>query len=123
MLVEPPARGIRIGGVTIAPGEARAIEIALGGGAPPKAESNGAPDAGGAGAGAAAGEGRAKRARAGVPAWAAVGQKAGPRVTVVAATRGFEATAALAASALVDEIDPAVIAGSVVVVPVLRAGG
>ena len=45
MLVEPPARGIRIGGVTIAPGEARAIEIVIGDAAS-KGESDAAPDGG-----------------------------------------------------------------------------
>jgi hypothetical protein len=29
MLVEPPARGVRVGGVTVAPGEAREVAIAL----------------------------------------------------------------------------------------------
>jgi predicted deacylase len=101
MLVELPARGVRVGGVTVAPGEARAVTIAL-----------------------------APRIRAGkpsllvsVPAWVVVGQKPGPRVSVVAAVRGVEATAARAAAKLAASLDPAALAGSVVVVPVLRARG
>ena len=73
MAVELPARGIRVGGVTVGPGEARAVSIPLarrGGEAPP--------------------------ARA-VPAWVAVGGRPGPRVSVVAALRGTEASAARAA--------------------------
>ncbi|HVR62362.1 MAG TPA: RimK/LysX family protein [Polyangia bacterium] len=123
MLVEPPARGIRVGGITIAPGESRAVRIALGSGVAKAAAGDGAGTADAGAAARAEAKARARGERRDVPAWGAVGQKAGPRVSVVAATRGFEATAALAASALVDEIDPAVIAGSVVVVPVLRAGG
>ncbi|HXI55471.1 MAG TPA: RimK/LysX family protein [Polyangia bacterium] len=103
MLVEPPARGVRIGGLTIAPGESRAASIALGVGPAPKPG--------------------VKVTDRAVPVWAAVGLKAGPRVSVVAAMRGFEAAAAMAASALVGGIDPAAMAGSVVVVPVLRPGG
>ncbi|HVZ75240.1 MAG TPA: hypothetical protein VHJ20_22840, partial [Polyangia bacterium] len=90
-----PARGVRIGGVTVAPGEARAVAIALG-------------------------EVSAKRA---VPAWVVVGTKPGPRVSVVAAARGTESAAAAAARALARTLDPEALAGSVVVVPVLRPGG
>ena len=100
MLAETPARGIRVGGVNVAPGEARALTIALS---------------------ARAAEGKA--ARVAVPAWVAVGPKAGPRVTVVAALHGFEAIAARAATALLQGIDPAAIAGSLVIVPVMRPGG
>jgi predicted deacylase len=99
MAVELPARGIRVGGVTIAPGEARAVAIPLAG---------------------QAGDGT--RARA-VPAWVAVGARPGPRVTVVAASLGIEAVAARAAAHLAGRLDPDGLAGSVVVVPVLRAGG
>ncbi|HEY2899021.1 MAG TPA: succinylglutamate desuccinylase/aspartoacylase family protein, partial [Polyangia bacterium] len=124
MQVEPPARGIRIGGITIAPGESRAIHIVLGAGGapasrPPEPSAASATDGASADAKAAAAQAR----RRDVPAWAAVGQKAGPRVSVVAAARGFEAAAALAASALVGAIDPVAMAGSLVVVPVLRPGG
>jgi predicted deacylase len=100
MAVELPARGVRVGGVSVAPGEARAVRIPL------------APTARGAGA--------AERA---VPAWVIVGSKPGPRISVVAAVRGFEATAARAATRLAASLDPGALAGSVVVVPVLRAGG
>jgi predicted deacylase len=100
MLAEPPARSIRVGGLNIAPGEARVLSI-------PLSVRASAP----------------KAARVAVPAWVAVGPKAGPRVSVVAAMRGFEAVAALAASELRAGLDPAAMAGSLVVVPVLRPGG
>src|SRR6476661_3195523 len=93
MLVEPPARGVRVGGVTVAPGEARAV------GAPPAPPT---PS---------------------IPAWVVVGLKPGPRVSVVGALRGFETTAALAAARLAAGLDPAALMGSVVIVPVLRPAG
>jgi predicted deacylase len=104
MAVELPARGVRVGGVSVAPGEARAVRILL---APPARAR-------------AAGAGAAERA---VPAWVIVGNKPGPRISVVAAVRGVEATAARAATRLAASLDPGALAGSVVVVPVLRAGG
>ncbi len=64
--------------------------------------------------------GAAERA---VPAWVIVGSKPGPRISVVAAVGGVEATAARAATRLAASLDPGALAGSVVVVPVLRAGG
>ena len=100
MLVELPARGVRVGGVTVAPGEARAVAIAL------------APRPRGG-----------KQVLPSIPAWVVVGQKPGPRVSVVAAVRGVEATAARAAAKLAANLDPAALTGSVVVVPVLRARG
>jgi predicted deacylase len=99
-----PARGVRVGGVTITPGTARAVEIPL---APRDSEDAGA----------------AKRPSRAMPAWVAVGAKPGPRVTVVAAARGTESAATAAARALAHALDPATMAGSVVVVPVLRPGG
>jgi len=101
MLVEPPARGVRVGGVTVAPGEARAVEIPLA---------------------ARPATARASTARS-IPAWVVVGLKPGPRVSVVGAQRGFETTAALAAARLAAGLDPAALMGSVVVVPVLRLAG
>ena len=100
MLVELPARGVRVGGVTVAPGEARAVTIAL----VPRTRAG-------------------KQALPSIPAWVVVGQKPGPRVSVVAAVRGVEATAARAAAKLAASLDPAALTGSVVVVPVLRARG
>jgi predicted deacylase len=101
VLAELPARGVRIGGVTVAPGEARAVAIAL---SPlPRA--------------AAAGADRA------VPAWVVVGARPGPRVSVVAAVSGVETTAARAATRLAAGLAPEALAGSVVVVPVLRPRG
>jgi predicted deacylase len=100
MLVELPARGVRVGGVTVAPGEARAVAIALA----PRLRAG-------------------KQALPSIPAWVVVGQKPGPRVGVVAAVRGVEATAARAASKLAASLDPAALSGSVVVVPVLRTSG
>jgi predicted deacylase len=104
MSITLPARGVRVGGVTTAPGAARAVTI-------PLAPRAGRDEADGAGA-----------ARA-LPAWVAVGAKAGPRVTIVAATRGTESAATAAARALAHALDPAAMSGSVVVVPVLRPGG
>ncbi len=100
MLAEAPARAIRVGGVNVAPGEARTLLIAL-----------------------AARASAEKTAAVSVPVWAAVGPKPGPRVSVVAALHGFEATAARAASELIRSIDPAGMSGSLLIVPVLRAGG
>jgi predicted deacylase len=109
MLVEPPARGVRVGGVTVAPGEARAVSIPL-----------------------SVRQRRAKRAGAAtapppatpsIPAWVVVGLKPGPRVSVVGALRGYETTAALAAARLAAGLDPAALMGSVVIVPVLRPDG
>ena len=99
MAVELPARGVRVGGLTVGPGESRAVAIPLAG---------------------PAGGGVPSRA---VPAWVVVGARPGPRVSVVAAPRGTEAVAARAASRLAARLDPSALAGSVVVVPVLRAGG
>jgi predicted deacylase len=104
MLSELPARGIRVGGVTVAPGQARAVAIALS--APPRPA-----------AGAAAPVDRA------VPAWVVVGLKPGPRVSVVAAVGGVETTAARAATRLAASLVPEELAGSVVIVPVLRPAG
>jgi predicted deacylase len=102
-------RGVRIGGVTVAPGEARAVAISL---APRAARAGRATSSG-----ASSGDARA------VPAWVAVGSTGGPRVTVVAAARGTEGDAAAAARAVALALDPATMVGSVVVVPVLRPGG
>jgi predicted deacylase len=99
----PPARRIRIGGLTLAPGESRAVALPL---APRAARSDPA----------------AAAARA-VPAWVVVGAKAGPRVSIVAAPRGTESAATRAARALAQSLDPATLAGAVVIVPVLRPGG
>ena len=102
MLAELPVRGVRIGGVTIAPGETRAVEIPL---APRRRRGLGTP-----------------RVRS-IPAWVVVGTKTGPRVSVVGAVRGVESCAARAAAKLAAGLDPAAIHGSVVVVPVLQPGG
>ncbi len=99
MPVELPARGVRIGGVTVAPGEARAVVIPL------------------------AASRTAKGGDRGVPAWVVVGRKPGPRVGVVAALRAGEITAARAARRLAEDLEPDGMAGSVVVVPVLRPRG
>jgi predicted deacylase len=55
-------------------------------------------------------------------AWVGVGNGAGPRVSVVAAVHGYEVAATLAARALVREIDPASLQGTLVIVPVFRPG-
>src|SRR5258708_25749408 len=99
MLAGAPARALRVGGVNIAPGESRALSIAL--------SRRGSPE---------------KSAAVAIPAWAAVGPRPGPRVTVVAALHGFESAAARAAAELIRTVDPAALSGSLVGVPVLRAG-
>jgi predicted deacylase len=115
MVVELPARGVRIGGTTVAPGEARAVAIHLS----PQPQPQAQPRAAARQTGGAAPNGAARS----IPAWVAVGAKAGPRVSVVAALRGVESDAAAAATALAAALDPAALAGSVVIVPVLRPGG
>jgi len=114
MLVEPPARGVRVGGVTVAPGEARAVSIAL---SPRRRPAKAAAARSGAASAPAA------PAAPTIPAWVVVGLKPGPRVSVVAALRGYETTAALAAARLAASLDPAALTGSVVIVPVLRPDG
>ncbi|HVU50510.1 MAG TPA: hypothetical protein VHL80_07470, partial [Polyangia bacterium] len=113
MSITLPARGVRVGGVTIAPGVARAVSIPL---AP--RESRAAAH----GAGETPDDAASAAVRA-LPAWVAVGAKPGPRVTIVAAARGTESAATAAARALAHAIDPAAMAGSIVIVPVLRPGG
>jgi len=103
MLAELPARGVRVGGVTVGPGEARAIEIPM---SARRAAAGGVP----------------ARQRA-IPVWVVVGTRPGPRVSVVGAVRGIEADAARAAGRLAAGLDPASVHGSVIVVPVLRPGG
>ncbi|HMF41746.1 MAG TPA: RimK/LysX family protein [Polyangia bacterium] len=117
MLVEPPARGVRVGGVTVAPGEARQVEIILS--ARPARTTRTAAARSGATNGAPA----APAPPRSIPAWVVVGLKPGPRVSVVGAQRGHETTAALAAARLAAGLDPAALMGSVVIVPVLRPAG
>src|SRR6188768_2327667 len=114
MLVEPPARGVRVGGVTVAPGEARAVSI-------PLSPRRRAGKAGARTGGAAAPPPTPPTPS--IPAWVVVGLKPGPRVSVIGALRGYETTAAHAAARLAAGLDPAALTGSVVVVPVLRPGG
>lgn len=92
----PVPRTIRVGGQTVEPGAAAVVALPL--------------------------PGRTDTADA-IPVWVAAGRQPGPRVTVVAALRGFEAVAAQGASALCEELDPAGLAGGVTVAPVLRPGG
>src|SRR5436305_3060785 len=115
MLVEPPARGVRVGGVTVAPGEARAVSIAL-------SPRRRAAKTAGARSGTASVPPAAPPTPS-IPAWVVVGLKPGPRVSVVGALRGYETTAALAAARLAAGLDPAGLTGSVVIVPVLRPDG
>src|SRR5262245_26355798 len=117
MLVEPPARGVRVGGVTVAPGEARAVAIPL---APRRRRARTGTSRPGSGS---APEDKSAASARSIPAWVVVGLKPGPRVSVVAAVRGVETTAALAAARLAAGLDPAALMGSVVIVPVLRPAG
>lgn len=95
MPADATARALRVGDVTVAPGESRLVRIAL----PGRKEDDS------------------------VPAWVAVGARRGPRVTVIGALAGYEALAAAAARRLAESMHPASIHGSLVVAPVLRPGG
>jgi predicted deacylase len=87
---------IRVGNTLIAPGTARVVRLGV--------LDTEAPEAG-------------------VPAWAAVGRHPGPRVAIMAAPGGHEVGAAMAAEAIAAVVDPKTLAGTLVVVPVLRPGG
>src|SRR5436305_7392920 len=89
-------RSQRVGGVDVAPGRSAIVQL-----------GNVEADASG---------------RLAVSAWVGVGKSAGPRISVVAAVHGYEVAATLAARALVREIDLASLQGTLVVVPVFRAG-
>ena len=99
MRVPPVARSLRIAGSSVAPGESRVLTLPL----PGKARATGAEDA--------------------IPVHVTVGRRAGPRITVLAASRGFEASTTQAALGFAAEMAAAEIDGSVVVVPVFRPGG
>lgn len=58
-----------------------------------------------------------------IPAVALVGAAPGPRVTILAGLRGFEAAASAAAHRLAATLDASILRGSLLVVPVSRAGG
>lgn len=121
MLVEPPARGVRVGGVTVPPGEARQVAIVL---SPRRARARRSASASASASKTqAAAAPEAAPPTPSIPAWVVVGLKPGPRVSVVGALRGFETTAALAAARLAAGLDPAALMGSVVIVPVLRPAG
>src|SRR5688572_7523854 len=96
MRAQPAVRPLRMGTVTVAPGQMRTVMLPLPGRSPEK-------DA--------------------LPVVVAVGRRPGPRITLVAAPRGFEAGAARAAREIAAALAPETRAGSVVVVPVLRPGG
>jgi predicted deacylase len=89
-------RAIRVGGQSIGPGQARVVPLGL----------PGRTDAGDA-----------------IPIWVAAGSAPGPRVTVIAAPRGFEVGAARVATGLRSIIDPSGMRGGLIVAPVLRPGG
>jgi predicted deacylase len=99
MRPEPVGRAIRVGGVSIAPGESRVVNVALPGRSPATAREDA------------------------LPAHITVGQRPGPRLTVLGAPRGFEAVAVAAATAFASEAATLDLEGSVLVVPLLRPGG
>ncbi len=90
------ARAIRVGGQTVSPGRARVVHLCPAGGTDP-AEA--------------------------IAVWVAAGARPGPRVTIIGAPRGFEIVAARVAAGLSAVVDPAVLNGGIVVVPVMRPGG
>jgi predicted deacylase len=93
------ALGVRVGGDTVARGQAGVVVVPL--------------------------PGRRGDARDhdSVPALVISGQAPGPRVAIVGAPRGFEVSAARLVSALQAWMVPAEVTGTVVLVPVLRPGG
>lgn len=93
-----PARGLRVGDEHIAPGESRWLALRLD-----------TDDAGAAG-------------RASLPVFAAAGLEGGPRVAVLAAPRGHEAAAALAATRACERYLPNQLKGSLTIVPALGLG-
>ena len=93
------ARAVRLGGVTVAPGESRTIALPL-----PAREGEAAT-------------------RDAVPVSVFAGKHPGPRITIVGAVRGFEATGARAAARVAAELSPDALTGSVIIAPVLRPGG
>src|ERR1700690_3242611 len=96
---EPTGRAVRVGGISVEPGESRTVSLTL------------------------PGRSRRKAVDDRLPAHVTVGRRPGPRLTVLGAPRGFEAAAAAAAAELSAETSAAQLDGSIVVVPVLRPGG
>lgn len=97
--VPRPARGLRVGDENIAPGESRWLTLRLD-----------TEDAAGA------------AGHASLPVFAAAGLEGGPRVAVLAAPRGHEAAAALAATRACERYLPTELKGSLTVVPALGLG-
>lgn len=93
------ALGVRIGGETVGPGQARALTVSLPHRRGPAATSDK------------------------VPALVIAGRRPGPRVTILAGARGFEVNAARLVSAVEAWLPPGDVTGNVVLVPVLRPGG
>jgi predicted deacylase len=93
----PPA--VRIGDTLIASGEARVVSVRL----PRRIPAAHQADA--------------------LPVFVAVGKRPGPRVVILAAPRGFETHATRVALELGQRLTPNLLAGCVVIVPVLRPGG
>src|SRR3569623_124021 len=93
------ALGVRIGGDTVGPGQARARTVPL-----PHRR------------GAAAAADR-------LPALVIAGRRPGPRVTILAGVRGFEVNAARLVSAVEAWLAPDDVTGTVELVPELRPGG
>lgn len=93
------ALGVRVGGDTVARGQARVVAIPL----PGRRGDATANDS--------------------VPALVISGHAPGPRVAILGAPRGFEVSAARLVSALQAWVAPADVTGTIVLVPVLRPGG
>jgi len=93
------ALGVRVGGDTVAPGQARVVTVPLPG-RHGEAVTNDS-----------------------VPALVISGRRPGPRVTILAGARGFEVSAARLVSTLATWMTPDDVTGTVVLVPVLRPGG
>jgi predicted deacylase len=99
MVARAVSLGVRVGGTVVGPGDARAVSVLLPGRTGPAA------------------------LRDALPALVMVGRRPGPRIALLAASRGFETTAARIATELGERLRGTDFAGCVVIVPVLRPGG
>lgn len=99
MRSEPLEPALRVGGTSIAPGQARTVLLTL----PGRPRATTEDDA--------------------LPVHVAAGRRPGPRLTVLGAPRGFEVAAVAAATAFADALSAPSLEGNVLVVPLLRPGG
>lgn len=99
MPAQSASLGLRLGGTTVAPGEACTVSMPL----PGRRGDAAASDA--------------------VPALVIAGQQPGTRVVILAGVRGFEVQAARIVTEIENLLLPADVSGDIVLIPVLRPGG